>query len=336
MSYKRTFNKTIEVHYSGTVSYPPSQSGGTKSFSGTARENVQVTINVDTDPFDNSVKSCNNRVSALTAGVAATETAEIISIKENSLKIGNTVIKGFFNNIRLEVSSKIMELTKRVEALLMDIKEKSDRLMSIKGQMETDYQRLADRYGHLFTELNTELENRVVALDLPVFDTTRMISSSQSRLMESDLVNVVAVAGMENTRLNAQIDAALTKHHASMAIAEANNFLSSKQSSERTIQNCTIDQSQDAIYYVPACCLIANNDSNVNDLQVFVSHALPKSVEKQLTKMSAPKTWQQVSKSDLDTIARFFNEQVNQSYSNKDAHSTRVREMMSKLFNKNN
>lgn len=335
MSYKRTFNKTIEIHYSGTVSYPPSESGGTKSYSGTARENVQVTINVDTEPFDNSVKTCNNHVTALTAGVAATESAEIISIKENSLKIGNTVIEGFFNNIRLEVSSKIMELTKRVEALLMDVKEKSDRLTSIKGQMETDYQRLANRYGHLFSELNTELENRVTSLDMPVFDTTRMISSSQSRLLESDLVNVVAVAGTENTLLNAQIDAALTKHHAQEAILEANNFLFSKQSSERTIQKCTIDQSQEGMYYVPACCLIANNDSNVVDTRVFVSSVLPKSVEQQLTKLSAPKTWQQVPKSDFDTVARFFNEQVSQSYSETDTHSTRVREMMSKLFNKN-
>lgn len=336
MSYQRTFNKTIEIHYSGTVSYPPSESGGTKSYSGTARENVQVTINVDTDPFDNSVKACNNHVAALTTGVAATETAEIISIKENSLKIGNTVIEGFFNNIRLEVSSKIMELTKRVEALLMDVKEKSDRLTSIKAQMETDYQRLADRYGHLFTELNTELENRVMALDMPVFDTTRMINLSQSRPLESDMVNVVVVAGMENTRLNAQIDAALTKHHASVTILEANNFLSSKQLSERTINNCTIDQSRDGMYYVPACCLIANNDSGVTDTHVFVSSILPKSAEQQLTKMSAPNTWQQVSKSGLDIVARFFNEQVSSAYSEKNIHSTRVREMMSMLFNKNN
>ena len=44
MSYSRSFSKTIAIHYSGSVSYPASQSGGSVSYSGTAYEDVVVNI----------------------------------------------------------------------------------------------------------------------------------------------------------------------------------------------------------------------------------------------------------------------------------------------------
>ena len=34
MSYTRTFSKDIRISYSGTVSYPPSKTGGVRTYSG--------------------------------------------------------------------------------------------------------------------------------------------------------------------------------------------------------------------------------------------------------------------------------------------------------------
>ena len=82
MSYSRSFSKTIAIHYSGSVSYPASQSGGSVSYSGTAYEDVVVNINVDTDAFDSSVRHCNNSVGALTGAVVATEGAQVASIRQ--------------------------------------------------------------------------------------------------------------------------------------------------------------------------------------------------------------------------------------------------------------
>ena len=79
MSYTESFSRSIAVHYSGTVTvnYPASEHGGstTASYSGTAYEQVDVDIHVDTAPFDASVANCNNHVNGLTASVGAMNTA---------------------------------------------------------------------------------------------------------------------------------------------------------------------------------------------------------------------------------------------------------------------
>ena len=62
MSYNRRFSKTITIRYSGTVSYPASERGGTISYSGTATEVVDVNVHVDTNPFDHSVSNCNGQI----------------------------------------------------------------------------------------------------------------------------------------------------------------------------------------------------------------------------------------------------------------------------------
>ena len=58
MSYSRRYHTQIAVHYSGTVSYPASQSGGTTSYSGTAYEDVTIDVDVDTTRFDAEVSHC--------------------------------------------------------------------------------------------------------------------------------------------------------------------------------------------------------------------------------------------------------------------------------------
>ena len=114
MSYTRTYRKTIRIPYSGSVSYSygPSQSGGsgTAYYSGTAVEEVEVDIEVDTVPFDHSVATCNNHVDALTGSVVATQAAQVKSIKEKAKKVGDTVVNGFFEVIRFEISNQIVEL----------------------------------------------------------------------------------------------------------------------------------------------------------------------------------------------------------------------------------
>lgn len=114
MSYSRSFTKTIAIHYSGTVNYPASQNGGSVSFSGTEYEDVTVNVHVDTAPFDASVDHCNTSVGVLTGAVVATEAAQTASIRKNALKVGNTIIEGFFKTVRSEISQQIMELKIRL------------------------------------------------------------------------------------------------------------------------------------------------------------------------------------------------------------------------------
>ena len=113
MSYSRFY--TVSVPYSGTVSYPASESGGSKSYSGSVP--VDITIEVDTDDFDASVDRCKGHVNGLTAAVAATEAAEVEAKKLSSRKIAQSILKGFFNYVGADLSQKIKELHSSVESL---------------------------------------------------------------------------------------------------------------------------------------------------------------------------------------------------------------------------
>ncbi len=335
MSYTRSFTKTIRVHYSGSVSYPASETGGFKEYNGYVDEDIDVDVHVDTEPFDDGVDKCTNSVIGLTAGITAAEAAEIVSIEKNSLKVGNTIIEGFFNNVRFEISSKVMELTKRIDALLMDIKEKSDRLLALKSQMEMDYNRTAERYGNIFDELNKELENRVFALDRPVFDVSRTINAVESRLFETDLINVVAVAGKENAILDAQLSAVITKQHARKALTEANVFLSKKHATEATIKRCTINDDVNKVYYMPVCILRANDEHNVYDSNLYYSDLAPISTDKVIPQSDKIENWDAANGEAKEMIARYFNGQLNEVYATSDEHSKRVKLMMSNLFTNN-
>lgn len=173
MSYTRTYRERIAVHYSGTVSYnyPASQNGGsgTAHYSGTEYEDVNVSIEVDTEPFDNSVEHCNTNVNLLTGAVVATEAAQIVSIDKNSKKVAETIITGFFGYIRSEISQQIAELSQNIDAQLMHLKELAQSCLAKKKQMEGDFTRISSRYIKIFDDLNNELSNRIYELDKPTF-----------------------------------------------------------------------------------------------------------------------------------------------------------------------
>ena len=101
MSYNRRFTRRVAVPYSGsmTVNYPASEHAGSKTvyYNGTAYEDVEVDIHVDTSPFDASVAICNDHVNALTASVGAMNTAQCIAITENADKVSKSIIDGFFS-----------------------------------------------------------------------------------------------------------------------------------------------------------------------------------------------------------------------------------------------
>lgn len=123
MSYTRNFTKKIDVHYSCDVDYPASEHGGTTTYHGIATEIVSIEVTVDTNPFDQSVISCNNMVNTLTSSVAATEAAQIVSINKNAEKVGNTIINGFFNTIRLEIDQQIVQLNNHIKSTLLHLRE---------------------------------------------------------------------------------------------------------------------------------------------------------------------------------------------------------------------
>ncbi len=331
MSYSRTFTKNIQVHYSGTTSYGPSQTGGTVSYSGVVNEVVEIEVHVDTDAFDASIDHCSNHVNALTAGIAATEAAEVVSIKENSLKIGNTIIDGFFKNIRFELSAQIMELSKRIDAQLLDIKSKADRLIALKHQMQTDYNRTTTRYSKLFGDLDQELKNRIVELDQPVFDVAYSVDKSEARMFDTDFLSVSSIISRESALLEAQISSAVTRSHARKALVEMGSFLSGKQAAEDTISHSTIAISEENRYYLPVCYVQTITGYNTEETNLYTDSCVKEIIANHID--CCKTEWRQFDPDEMQTIKRYFVNYLSEQYPTDENHQRRVKKMISKLFN---
>jgi hypothetical protein len=335
MSYRRSFNKTISVRYSGTVSYPASQHGGSVSYSGTAHENVTVNIDVETTPFDRSIDNCNSNVSLLTGAVVATEAAQIASIDSNAKKIGQTIIDGFFKTIRSEISQQIMELSTKLDATLMHLHELAKHCVGKQKQMETDYNRIASRYLNIFEDLNNELENRIFELDKPAFVFKRESDNHTTRVLGSDLVSIVSVFGKEGSELQARISASIAKKRALDTIGKANIFLLKQKKLDETINQSMLNETVTAVLYLPVCFIETQSEENQIDRRLFQSGSLSKMQENELMTDFQAQHWDIISGESKTQIGRYFNAELNRHFRSADTHSNRVKENIANMLNFN-
>jgi hypothetical protein len=343
MSYTRNYREKIAVHYSGTVSYnyPASQSGGsgTKHYSGTIYEEVDVHINVDTNPFDNSIENCNTNVNLLTGAVVATEAAQLISIDKNSKKVANTIISGFFGYIRSEISQQVSELSQNIDAQLMHLKELAQSTVAKKIQMEGDFNRISSRYVKIFDDLNHELSNRVHELDKPTFVFKKETDAQNRRTSENDLVNTAAILGGECGNLHARISTSIAKKRALDTLNQTKVFLWQQKKLNNTLQQCMLNENSDDQKYSPVCFIETNNEQNQIDKNLFAPSFLIALQEKakkneiieQFSETS--NSWAAITKDYNDNLNLYFNSEVNKSYSSADQHAVRVKEMIQKIAN---
>ncbi len=336
MSYTRSFQKTVKIHYSGTISYPPSEHGGTKSYSGTATETVYVNVEVDTNPFEDSIENCNDHVKALTGTVAATETAQVKSIRDNARRVGDTIIDGFFKSVRSEISSQIMELSQRVESHLMHLRQQAQMLRKKREDMENNYHRTSARYTRIFEDLNRELDNRVKALDEPVFKSARLMKEESDRMLNGDFVDVASVTASEGGLLNAQIASALTKKRAETAIGSARQFLVVQKQTDAAISQSVIGRQLQPSYYLPVCFAEKMQQGGTRELvinydQQKLSPAVRDSVNGLVYAPGADSF--DVTPEHIEHISNFFSEEVQGCYAGAtDEHSTRVMNTINRLF----
>lgn len=330
MSYTRQVRKTIAVHYSGSVSYGPSEHGGTASYSGTAYEDVIVNVNVDTDPFDDATIQCRSTVDGLTASVAATEAAQVASIKENSRRVGKTLIDGFFKTVRSEISQQINELKNLAEATLLKLQSDVRRCNDMQKQMEVDYNRKCDQYLRIFNELDNELRNRIQGLDQPTFAFRSDADNLNSRLIGSDMVSTVSVAGSENARLDTQLSVTLSKQRAFETLGKARNFLMVHKHTNDTINSSIIDNNGQGPLFLPVCYAETATPDGTQVRNVYTPRQLS-TMSNQIGEALRDKQWAEPSDECKEAIRRYFNEEISSDIPDG-KHGERVREQIIHLF----
>ena len=332
-------NGQVYVDFNGhTFSYVVGFNGGTDHHDLGHAETVDVDIEVDTDPFDDSVASCNDRVEALTGSVEATETAQVLSIDENSKKVAKTIITGFFKNVQADISSRILELGQKVDARLMHLREQAKMLQSKKVQMESDYQRTRARYSKIIEDLNKELENRVKALDEPIFKMVSIVEAESERMINADFAEIASIIAKENTALSAQIGAAMTKKRAIQAISRAVDFLKIQKRTDMAIDRSTISglKADNEGYYLPVCYFEANEAGGVvvHDC-AYDKEKLPNEVSSKIQDeiFSNPDKVMTMQPVEKESIEKYFSASVQEAFmASSTPHDERVVNTISKLF----
>ena len=341
MSYTRRYSDSITVHGSKTVSvsYPASQNGGTTSATVNYTEVVPVDVNihVDTIPFDQSVNHVKGRVDLLTGAVVATESAEIVSKEINSNKVANTIIGGFFSYIRSEISQQIAELSLNIDAQTMHLKELMQSCIAKTKQMEGDFNRIASRYIKIFDDLNNELSNRIYELDKPAFVFKKETDNQKIRTTGNDLVNTVAIFGIESGNLQSRISASIAKKRALDTLNKSKLFLWQQKNLNTTIQQSMINENEAYTIYAPICFIETNNISNQINRNVYSTDYLVDLKEKNkvnelIEKFSTNNiAWGKLKLIDQKNIYLYFNTELNNNSSANDPHSLRVREMIQQM-----
>jgi hypothetical protein len=175
MGYSNSYRVHIPVQLSGNISYPASERGGSKSV--VLRDNwpVDVRVNVDTDSFDSSVKGCNNSVDLLTGAVVVMNSAQVAAIQEKTMDVVRSLSSGFFGAINSEISQQLVQLKSSIDSNLALLVEYGKAIDGQKSVMETDYQRIHDRYLGVFRNLDDECRKQIQALDRSAFDLSEKV-----------------------------------------------------------------------------------------------------------------------------------------------------------------
>lgn len=334
MSYTRSFSKTITVYYSGTTSYPPSEHGGTTSYSGSTTEVVHVNVHVDTDPFDAEIANCKHDVNLLTGAVVATEEAQVLSIAKNAKKVGKTIVDGFFRTVQSEITQQIAELQSRIDATLIHLHEMAKRCTAKQQQMTADYQRLCQRYGKLFQDLNTELENRIYMLDEPAFRFNRSAEALSPGTPKDDTLTVASIGHSETASAHSRIAASIAKRRAVHAIRQAHSFIVRQQQVDRLLGKVLMRDGGCGFTYAPAVFVESVESSDKLSTELHLSKPLANVNPSAINSRMASKKWKaSLSDVQINAIRREYNARIAQTMTGSDDHERRVMSYMGQLFN---
>lgn len=312
MSYRRSY--TGYVHYSGTVSYPASQNGGSVSYSGS--EPVYITIDVDTNAFDASVGHCNNAVNALTGAVVATEAAQVESKRQASKQIASTIVKGFFDYVGADLSQKIKELSSKCESLFIALMGHKDNCLSKSKQMQDDYNRISKRYSKIFEDLDKETVSRIEVLDKPTFQFAESAQNLVDRNGNTELLGISTISANENIKLETVLSCSHVKQQASVLLDKANCYLQGTYRLANSVRDMLDDSQAEndillPVMFVESVKNIENKETRIigtDDNFTPSGDAVDSTLRSKF--MSKDVEWGNMNSNDFDKVISYLNAEV--------------------------
>lgn len=312
MSYRRSY--TGYVRYSGSVSYPASQNGGSVSYSGT--EPVYITIDIDTDDFDASISHCNHAVNGLTTAVVTTEAAQVESKRRASMQIAASIVKGFFEYVGADLSQKIKELASKCESLFFALMGHKENCLSKSKQMQEDYNRISKRYSKVFEDLDKETISRIEILDKPTFHFANVAQAVVNRSSSTELIGISTISANESLKLETILSCSHIKRQANTLIAKANDYLQGTYRLNNSVRDMLYDVSEGRDILIPILFVESVVNSDNKETKIIASDRkhmkLNDSMNSQLRSkfMSKEIEWANISSVDFEKIISYLNTDV--------------------------
>ncbi len=312
MSYRQRY--TGYVRYSGTVNYPPSQNGGSQSYSGEIPVNID--IDVDTSAFDRSVDVCNNSIKGLTTAVIATEAAQVESKRVASDKIAKSIVKGFFDYVGAELSQKMKELSSKCESLFVALMGHKDNCLAKRSQMDDDYHRITRRYLKIFEDLDKETVSRIELLDKPTFQFVDESQKVIDRNADSQLLGIAAVSSGENLALETILSCSHVKRQANELLSKANAYLSGTYRLASSVRDMLDEGTGGSEVFLPVMYVESVSPKGGHESRVYGAGEsygpFGKEVDSRLVAAFGTKEikWRNIPDNEYERVASYLNSDV--------------------------
>ncbi len=346
MSYTRSINESIHVHYSKTVHWGKTETGGSETVVFDDYIPVNINLHVDTVPFDSSVSRCKNSVDLLTGAVVAANTAEVASIEHGADRIADHVIGGFFNMIKSELSQNMAALFSKFNAIRELMIDRHKTLDEVQARMDSDYSRTVQKYYKIFMTLDEELKRRVVALDKNAYEFGQNVKS-QMLTKEAGQKIVNAVTKMHDDEImNQQLSVAKNHARVKKLINDLGNHVLQEEIYSRKMHDVIRDFPSDKIRQecVPVVFLEEDSisKSGLKDSICYASDvpgAASEKVKESVSNFfnSNPAYWREpdsIEKNSLDTAFNAIAEKsLGESLASGDDRAKRIYETIMRLKN---
>ncbi|MCL2443471.1 MAG: hypothetical protein FWD13_08425 [Treponema sp.] len=343
MSYSNTYRATVE--YSGSVSYSygPSQSGGsgTAYYSGSVP--VDVTINVDTVPFDNSVGRFNTSIVALGGSVAAMQAAQCAAIRKTADEVSASLINGFFGTINTELSQQLQALDSAIKAGFGLIQDQGKAVGVKKDNMEVDYNRISSRYVKLFSDLDEECYRRIITLDRPSFNISQKVQKELINESSSD-ASAMNLLGIDETASSKMFVFVSSLNRKTLDILKTlNSYINQESDIKSLIDSFLFNEDIDE--RKPVCIPVIWSESDMLESQdvsrdCFIPNNIDQQGKQQITEKvnnvcsgGDQAKWKPAEQSERETLNREFNLLAETQFaSSEDEAQQRVYKTMMSLW----
>ena len=337
MSYTERYSGS--VHYSGSVSYPASQNGGSVSYSGNIP--VNVTIHVNTEPFDGSVNRFNTSIGALGASVTAMHAAQCVAIQKTATDVSAALINGFFGTINTELSQQMQAMDSAIKAGLGLIMQQGKAVTEKKTVMEGDYNRISSRYLRLFADLDNECYKRIYALDRQSFGLSEkvlkeLLSESASDAAAMNLLGIEEVSSSKTlvfvSSLNRKaLDVLKTMHDYIMQESRINALLDSFLANEQTNENIP--------HAIPVIWSESDMPEGNTNRECFIPEYIDQQGKQVITEKVngyccgvSPSAWKAVGENEKEPLNREFNVLAETYFTDATEEQRRVYKTMLSLW----